>query len=225
MKRFTDTTIWEKAWYMELTPTEKCAWSYLTDACDNVGVWKPNFRLANFVIGEAVNWDELVANVNGNIKVLEGGKWWLVDFVTFQYGVLKETCKPHLSYIALLKKHSLWKGYRKGINTLQDKEKDKDKDLDKDKEKEREAEITEIIEFFNAKTDSNVRPTTEAIRAKIRSRLRDKYTVPECKGAIAWCFWKWSEDEKMNEFIRIPTIFGAEKFPGYVENYQHEDKE
>ena len=221
MKRFFDTAIWDKPWYRKLPPKNKVAWAYLTAKCDNVGVWVPDFEAAEFFIGETVDWDEFIASTNGNVKVLDSGKWWLTDFVTFQYGTLSDACKPHLSYIALLKKHRLWKGYRKGINTLQDK--DKDKDLEKDNLEE--TEIDEIIDFFNSKTESNVRKKTESLRSKIRARIGEGYTVKECKGAIAWCYWKWSEDEKMKQYIRVPTIFGAEKFPGYVENYRSEANE
>ena len=215
-KRFTDTTIWSKEWFMELTPVEKCAIFYIKDACDNVGVWKPNLKLAEFQIGEAVGWAELLEKCNDNISVLPDGKWWLIDFVEFQYGELKESCKPHLSYISLLKKHGLLKGYRKGINTH--KEKDKDKDIEKDKEKE--SLIDDIIEFFNRHTGSHVRQGTEAIRSKIRARLSEGHTFDDCKRAIALCHEDW-KDTEYAKFIRIPTIFGAEKFSGYVDAHYH----
>ena len=137
MKRFTDTALWDKEWFMNFSPIEKVAWYYIKDKCDNVGVWSPNFGLANFVIGKPVDWDKLLIHSNGNITAMDNGKWFIVDFVDFQYGELKETCPPHKSYIKLLSKHGLLKGYSKGISTLQDKDKEKDKDKDKEKEEEK----------------------------------------------------------------------------------------
>ena len=222
MKRFIDTTLWDKPWYRAIGPAGRDAWHFITSKCDNVGVWVPDFGAAEFYIGGPVDWDSLIEKSNGNIKVLENGKWWLVDFVDFQYGKLRDTCTPHRSYIELLKKHGLLKGYSKGIYTLQDKDKDIDKDKGKDKEKEREElEITAVIEFFNKHTDSHVRPGTEALRSKIRARLSEGYSLDDCKRAIAYCHGSW-KDNDFKQYIRIPTIFGAEKFAGYVDAHYHE---
>ncbi len=121
---------------MSLAPAEKCAVYYIKDACDNVGVWIPNFALAEFTIGAQINWEALPGKMNGNVRILDNGKWWLCDFCEFQYGELNAKCRPHQSYLHLLEKHGL-KGYVKGIHTHKekDKEKDKDKELDKDKDK------------------------------------------------------------------------------------------
>lgn len=144
MKRFTDTEIWKKPWFRKLPPSEKTALSFIKDMCDSVGVWTPDFEMAEFFVGESVDWERLKENSNGNIKILDNGKWWLVDFCTFQYGELDEesNSKPIISYIRQLKKHGLWeeyqrvcKGYDKGIHTLQEKEKEKEKEKEEEKDK------------------------------------------------------------------------------------------
>jgi hypothetical protein len=138
LKRFTDTDLWNKQWFMELTPAEKIAWFYIKDACDHVGVWSPNFRLAEFVIGMQLDWKKFMDKTNGNIEELENGKWYMPDFCDFQYGELKDTCKPHVAYMKTLAKHGLFdrvcKGYAKGMDTLQEKEKETDIETDKEKE-------------------------------------------------------------------------------------------
>lgn len=136
-KRFTDNTIWEKPWFRKLPCVEKEAWRYICDKCDPVGVWDADTEIAEIFIGAKVDWAHLRQSCNGNIEVLPNGKWFLPDFCAFQYGELSEECRPHKSYLALLQKHGL-KGYKKGFQTL--KEKEKDKEQEKDKEKESYAE-------------------------------------------------------------------------------------
>ena len=37
-KRFTDTGIWvDKPWFIELSPSEKCTWFFITARCDIIG--------------------------------------------------------------------------------------------------------------------------------------------------------------------------------------------
>lgn len=107
-KRFTDTTIWERDWFLTLSAAEKCAWMYIKDNCDAVGVWSCSFKKAEWCIGEKIDWEALIQKCHGNIKKLNGGgKWWLVDFCKFQYGKLSRDSAPHRSFIKLLEGHGL----------------------------------------------------------------------------------------------------------------------
>jgi len=136
-KRFTDTDLWEKEWFMKLSAKHKCLTRFIYDRCDVVGVWSPNWTMASMFIGEKVSADDLSAIDEGNqFEVLENGKIFIPDFCEFQYGQLTEKCKPHLKYIRELKKHGLFervsKGYTKGIHTLEEKDKEKEKEKEKD---------------------------------------------------------------------------------------------
>ena len=128
-KRFTDSDKWEDDWFMELSDSYKLAYLYALDRCDSVGVWKPNEKLLKFFIGD-INIAEFETIMNGRLVVLPCGKWWFRKFCDFQYGTLTEesTSKPIISYIKLLKKHTLWVPYTKGIHTLKEKEKEKEKE-------------------------------------------------------------------------------------------------
>ncbi|MBI3589933.1 MAG: hypothetical protein HY094_00970 [Candidatus Melainabacteria bacterium] len=139
MKRFTDTAKWQDPWFRKLPVEYKNLWQYITDTCDNSGVWKPDFELLSFCIGEHLEYEEALKVLNQDkerIKVLENGNWYIVGFISFQYGELKEQSKPHAHVLSLLKKHNLLEEYAKGIHTL--KEKDKDKDIEKDKEEDKD---------------------------------------------------------------------------------------
>lgn len=108
-KRFVDTDIWEKEWFMSLTPTEKCLVKYVRDKCDLAGIWKPNFTLATYVIGSKVD-EEMLLNIdNGNqFERLSDGKILCIDFVTFQYGTELNPSSPiHRKVIDLLSKYDV----------------------------------------------------------------------------------------------------------------------
>ena len=151
-KRFTDTDTWKKQWFMELTPAEKIAWFYIKDDCDCIGVWTPNFRLAEFVIGMQLDWEKFRNKCNDNIMILDNEKWWLKDFCYFQYGILKDSCNPHKTYIKKLTEAGLIeyvdvelstsenKGYRKGtvrvLSTLQEQEQEEEQEKEQEEEKE-----------------------------------------------------------------------------------------
>lgn len=108
-KRFTDTEIWDKAWFMELDPYLKCFVKYVRDKCDVAGIWNPNYTLATLLIGTKVNEDDLLNIDNGKqFEKLPDGKIYCVDFVEFQYGNSLSTTSPiHKKVLDLLDKYSI----------------------------------------------------------------------------------------------------------------------
>ena len=134
-KRFFETTIWtQNQWFRKLPLKSKLFWFYILGTCDSVGVWEEDFDLASFIIGEEIFKEEIYAELEGKIKILSEKKIWIIDFCPFQYGELdeKSECKPHKSYIKLLKRHRLWKEYLYSMERIKEKEKDQDKDISKD---------------------------------------------------------------------------------------------
>ena len=207
-KRFIDTELWTRQWYQDLPPVGKLAFRYLLDSCDNVGVWKPNFKLAEFQIGAPIDWEGLRAAANGNIEVLPSGKWWLVDFCAFQYGKLRESCAPHRSYVKLLEKHGL---YERVLGTLKDKE--KDKDLDKDKEKEKDKTEPAIPRLITAYHDAYV------------ERTKEKPTVAGGRWGEAFKRWlRLHSEDNIRKVIAYffaydkRTMFGFDKFQYAFDN-------
>lgn len=136
-KRFIDTELDDKEWYMRLSCRLKCAVGFLFRKCDAAGIWEPNYILAGTYIGEPVTENEILAIDQGKqFEKLPGGKIFVIGFCDFQYGKLTEECKPHRPIIAKLKKLGLYervlKGYQKGIERVQ--EKDKEKEMDKEQD-------------------------------------------------------------------------------------------
>lgn len=141
MKRFTETKKWRDSWFLDLPAAYKLAYVYLLDECDPAGVWDPNKRLAEFSIGEKIDWSDFAKKMGSKLLILNDGKWLLTKFIEFQYGELSATCRPHIAVLKLIERYSSI-GYPplrdrvsdRVSDTLQDKDTDKDKEKDKDKE-------------------------------------------------------------------------------------------
>ena len=176
-KRFTDSQKWTKPWFRKLPPKIKLLWQYVLDNCDMSGVFDVDLELASYCIGEEITVTEAKAHLSKQIIEFNNGKWFICDFITFQYGELREECRPHKSVIETLKRHGLWKEYSKGIDTLKDKDKDKDKDIDMEKDKDN---ITahQLFDYYNetVKTHNafpSVLKFTKERADKCRARLKD----------------------------------------------------
>jgi hypothetical protein len=153
MKRFTDTELSDKDWFMSLSCRLKCVVRYLFDKCDNAGVWTPNYKLAAIYVGEPFTESEILEIDGGEQFEKFGEKINVKGFIEFQYGELSENCNPHKPIIKKLKKYNLWENENlrvpeRVLGTLKEKEKDKDKDKDKDFEKYEKLLLPEMLKVF-----------------------------------------------------------------------------
>lgn len=139
-KRFEDTELWDKEWFMALSMKHKLLIKFLFSKCDVAGIWSPNYPLASAYIGTKITATDL-KNLGSQIDFLSNGKIFVTGFISFQYGTLSENCAPHKKIISLLKKYDLYErvleGYSKGIDTLKEKEEEKDKDKEEEVEEEK----------------------------------------------------------------------------------------
>lgn len=132
-KRFTDTGIWDKEWFMRLPLKHKCLFRFLTEKCDAAGVWEPNWVLASLYIGEPLNESDLLP-LNDQIERLDNGKIWLSGFIDFQYGKLSDKSPAHKPVFKSIEKNNLSNRlFNRVSNTLQEKEKEKDKEEEKER--------------------------------------------------------------------------------------------
>ena len=176
-KRFTDTDKWRKPWFRKLSAEAKLAWVYLTDNCDNAGVWPAAYDLMSSDLGIKVSGSWL-ANAFGDRVQIFADKVFLPSFIEFQYGRLSEDSSPHQAVIRLLEKHAIdienlyqHKGYPKGIETLKDKDKDKDKN-----------NKGECEGIFTPSTTSSVQSAqdlADAVPLLQRERFAKKYPDPK----------------------------------------------
>jgi hypothetical protein len=143
-KRFTDSAKWDDPWFAELPSKYKLFYLYLLDECDHAGVWKVNFRKANFMVGETLEPSEVRRFMSDRVRVIDEAYWHVTKFIKFQYGMLRND-RMSLSALAILEKHGLTdviKESKEAPSKPLDspfvgvKDKDKDKDMDMDKEEE-----------------------------------------------------------------------------------------
>ena len=147
-KRFTDSDKWKKKWFRCLSNDHKVFWIYVLDQCDHAGIWEVDFEAAEFFCS-GIDESEIRQVFNKQYQEIDNGKrWFLKDFVDFQYGTLNENNRAHLSVINILLKYKLIenKGLISPLQGYKDKDKDKDKVKVKVKEKENKAEQIKKIE-------------------------------------------------------------------------------
>jgi hypothetical protein len=131
-KRFSDTDKWKKPFIRSLQAPYKLLWLYILDDCDHAGVWQVDMEIANIKIGENLNTETALKQFGDKITVFDSGeKWFIKDFIDFQYGELNPKNRVHESVLSILKKYNLILEIKHLTSPLQGA-KDKDKDKDKD---------------------------------------------------------------------------------------------
>lgn len=107
-KRFSDTDKWKKPFIRGLQGPYKLLWFYILDDCDHAGIWHVDFEVAEIRIGEKIEKKKAEEFFLDKIEVLNNGsKWFIKDFIDFQYGELKDNNRLHVSVINLLQKNKV----------------------------------------------------------------------------------------------------------------------
>ena len=154
-KRFTDTELWDKEWFMKLSPKLKCLVKMVRDKCDLSGVWSPNWIIANTYIGEKVTEEELLSINNGlQFEKNENGKIICLDFIRFQYGKLSDKSPVHRKILSILEFHKI--EYKHPIDRVQEEEEEEEEE-DKDKSIEgRKKEFFGLVAPFREKYEAKM---------------------------------------------------------------------
>jgi hypothetical protein len=149
-KRFTDSEKWNDAWFSDLPSKYKLFYLYLLDSCDHAGIWKVNFKIASFMIGEPLEPSEVKRVLQGRVRFLNDEYWFVEKFIAFQYnGIRSDKVGDSVSKILIqhdlqdvIDKYSKCKieGANKGLGRGYEGTKDKDKAKAKDKVKVKDKE-------------------------------------------------------------------------------------
>ena len=135
-KRFIDTDLFRKPFMRSLEAPYKALWIYLLCECDHAGVWPVELDVAQLRMGMKLDPEKAVEKMAGAVVLIDDGtKWYLPDFVEFQYGTLNPANRVHSSVIERLARYGIDpndtsqnKGLPSPLQGAKDKEKDKDKD-------------------------------------------------------------------------------------------------
>lgn len=88
-KRFSDSDLWNRDWFLNLEGRHQLFCLYLRDICDHAGVWNPAFKRFEQSTGFRVNPEEYLKACNSpesvRIIVLANGRWWITGFIEDQY--------------------------------------------------------------------------------------------------------------------------------------------
>ena len=129
-KRFSDTEIWRKDWFLDLPIKQKLLMKFLFDNCDCAGFYEISYRTLKYCFNEEITRADFeglkqIRFINENIIFIE-------DFIKFQYNYEIEELNPnyrvHKGIIARLNKYGIFETLNKGLNNPYQSVLDKDKD-------------------------------------------------------------------------------------------------
>lgn len=126
-KRFTDTEKWKKPFIRSLEAPYKLLWFYILDDCNHAGIWEVDIEVAEIRIGEKLSVLYALEKFGSRVQKISETKWFIPDFISFQYGELNEKNRLHLSVLQILNKYKI-KPLRSPLEGVKELDKDKDKD-------------------------------------------------------------------------------------------------
>lgn len=173
-KRYTDSDKWKKSWFRRLTPLEKCFWSYVLDNCNHAGIWEVDFELASYCIGEELNAiDIMKAFRKQYVPFSTGKRWFIMDFIDFQYGELNTEVRAHASVISILKRAGLWEAFQ--LRNLAEKD---IKNLEAAPDLSKiDADLSKIV--VNPSIDKPLVDTLQSVKDKDKDMDKDQDKDPD----------------------------------------------
>lgn len=184
-KRFCDTELWHKDWFLRLSVELRMLYMYLKDNCDCAGIYELNTMLASFILGHDVTIDDFL-KLNEHkkiIEVIDDNHLYLCDFVLFQQGIesldeLNPRNNAHKGIMRRLKKYGiidvdskvLERTPRKAdkvtpINSKNKKDENKDIYISK--------EIDEVFKIYKEKCPNLCKLTFEKRNMDLRRKIED----------------------------------------------------
>jgi hypothetical protein len=173
-KRFTDTEKYRNGFIRALPGAYKLLWDYIVSECDHAGIWYVDFEIAQICVGMdmPVGKDKALRLFNeGEERILElenGEKWFIIPFITFQYGNLSETNPAHKGILSKLRHYNLInsdleidlqsrsqaprEGLRRGLEAPKDKDKEIYRKTDRDKKGDKEESVGKDVETGSTQT-------------------------------------------------------------------------
>jgi uncharacterized phage protein (TIGR02220 family) len=232
MNRLTDTELWKKGWFLSLTATEKCAMRFISDNCDNAGVWEPIFTMAEMAIfgserDAILDWDTFRTKCRDRYKVFgRNNLWWDKYHIGEQIrGPLsvKGANWPHQKIIGLLTAHGLLGEYRQveiGLFRKSDLPTEeltaivaaKQEEFGVVSECDGHRLAIDIIRHLNTESGRKFSLDSKQSHNLILDRLKEvRWDAEGVKAMIKRQCGLWMGTEHQ-EYLQPSTLFSAEKF-------------
>lgn len=130
-KRFVDTEIWQKDWFLNLTDTQKLLTKFIFDNCDCAGIYEISWKMLRVFFNSEITKKDFEAIKQ--VKFIDDNTVFIEDFILFQCGIsslkdLNPNNNAHKGIIKRLEKLGANKGLVRGSSTPQEKEKEKEED-------------------------------------------------------------------------------------------------
>ena len=87
---------------------------------------------------------------------------------------------------------------------------------DEDIKSEIEFKIDEVLNHFIKITGKEIDVSANSNRRFVKSRLKDKIPIEDLKKIIELKTFKWKDDSKMRQYLRIETLFNETKCNSYL---------
>lgn len=229
LKRFTETDKWRDPWFRELSGSAKLLWEYLRDNCDKIGLVQVNFRLVSSDCGQKVA-EEHMAELGERVQHFGNGRYFIPEFIHFQYGELSPACYPHKSIIQMVEERALRKEGTKYFHpetttlpttlptthkTRQDKNVQERNGEDGGVgEGTYSANSRAVLHILNELTGKKFREMESSL-GPIHARMREEDVTLEGVTLMINRQCKLWKGTKFEEYLRPSTLFGKEKFNEY----------
>lgn len=132
VKRFSDTEIWKKDWFLDLTDKQKLLVKFLFDNCDCAGIYEISQRFLRASFEQPITKEDFKAIKQ--VRFIDEKTIFIEDFIRFQYKVEPLELNPkftvHRGILSRLNKYGLFETLTQPLPNpllrVQDKDKDKD---------------------------------------------------------------------------------------------------
>jgi hypothetical protein len=105
-KRFITDEAYEDLWFRKLPVEVKQFFHYMVVQCDMAGLWKVDIEKAEFnLLCKLPDREQLLKMLNVDkerVKEVDSERWWLVDFIEFQYGRLGSKAYIHKNVLKVI---------------------------------------------------------------------------------------------------------------------------
>lgn len=111
VKRFCDTEIWQKDWFLNLSDKQKLLTKFIYDNCDCAGIYEISWRMLKVFFSNTITKEDFEAIKQ--IKFIDENTIFVEDFVNFQCSVksindLNPNNNAHKGVIKRLEKYNLF---------------------------------------------------------------------------------------------------------------------